>query len=106
VLVEPELICRDIDASADAHYIVAYKLNLKLIEIARKYVSMTSKTETPRSVVTWVNEFDEARILVIYDDVKKSFEEFEALVVDRLYQPQRLLCGTKRPRHVHELLKC
>lgn len=82
MLVEPKLICRDIDANVDTHYILAYEFNPKLTEITRKYVSITPKTKTPRTLTTWINEFDEARILVTYENVKKTFEE---LVVDWLY---------------------
>lgn len=82
ILVEPKLICRDIDASTDMHYILAYRFNPKLTEISRKYVSIAPRTVLPRRVVTWINEYDGAHILVVYENMWKSFEE---LVVEWLY---------------------
>mgnify|MGYP001773015190 CR=1 FL=1 len=82
MLVEPKLICRDIDTNVDMHYILAYRFNPKPAEINNKYVSMAPKTGLPRSVITWVNEFDDAHILMVYKDEGKSFEE---LAMDWLY---------------------
>lgn len=102
MLVEPKLICRDMDATVDVHYVLAYKFNPKLAEIFKKYVSMTPKTEIPRTLVMWVNEFDGARILVVHEYEKKSFEE---QIVDWLYNLRDYYVAQKnRLKHAQELL--
>ncbi|MEM0311525.1 MAG: hypothetical protein QXF10_08795 [Ignisphaera sp.] len=62
------------DANTDMHYILAYRFNPKLTEISRKYVSIAPRAGLSRRVVTWINEYDNAHILVVYENMWRSLK--------------------------------
>lgn len=73
---EYELVCSDSEDVGDIHGLLAYRFNPKLVEIANKYRSSRPTDEALRRyVISWINEYDGARILVIEDLENKSFED-------------------------------
>ena len=79
-----DLFCRDEPTKIDAHEILAYKINPKLADITNRYYVPGSER---RTLVTWINEFDNARVEISYD---YTSEDFENIVIDIIYSLRNL----------------
>jgi len=85
-LVSYELLCDD-SFEPDLDQLLPYRVNAILAELANKYYRFNKPTMF-RDIVTWINEYDGARIKVIYSFDDRSFEE---TIVDWLYNLRNYL---------------
>jgi len=92
-LLDYSINCAELPDNTDLHYLLAYRVNPKLAEITNKYYDFEKyKKKQPRTLEMWINEYDGARIRVLYTFDDKSFEE---TIVDWLFNLRDFLISHK-----------
>jgi len=76
---------------SDLHSLLAYKINPKLAEISQKYYRRNVSRNT-KVIESWLNEYDGARVRVLYTIDDRNFNE---TIVDWLYDLRDFLIDQK-----------
>ena len=79
-LFDYKLNCIELPENIDFHKLLAYKFNPKLADLVNKYYSHS--LESRRTLESWINEYDGARIHILYRVDDKVFEN---TIIDWLF---------------------
>lgn len=90
LLLKHDIVCSEIPSESDLHNILAYNLNVKLAELSVKYCRL--QKGSVKTLESWINEYDGARIRVLYTFDDRTFEE---IIIDWLFNLRDLLIAHK-----------
>ena len=83
-----DVVCDSEPMGKDMHDFLAYHFNVKLVGLFNKY----HRSHEVRTVRMWINEYDHARVLVLYRFDRRSFEE---VIIDWLFTLRDMLVTHK-----------